>query len=131
MLCAQLLRVRNEHEASRRIGRPYPYGKHYGDQQTLHGPRRHVEDHAFFFLADGVAELVVPDGSQVVADQVQMPVPLQRGHRLENPPGVLDERLEAVFAVVALCRLRRIVLLALGFRWTIRAHGWSLARFGA
>src|SRR5438309_2297060 len=43
VLGAELFRIGDEHEAPRRIVSPEPDGKEDGDEQALHGARRHVE----------------------------------------------------------------------------------------
>src|SRR5262249_4403449 len=94
VLRAELLRVRDEHEAARGIRRPHPYGKKDGNEEALHGARGHVEDDAFQLSADFLESLVADEG-EIVTDKIKVPVPLKVSDRFENVPRLVHEILES------------------------------------
>lgn len=83
MVGAQLLRVADEHEPLLRRADPSPDGIEHRTQQRFHAPRRDIDDQppalAFCYLRE------------VLAEQVEMPIPLERRGRFQNGPEVLHK----------------------------------------
>ncbi len=119
VLRAQLLRVRDEHEAARGIRCPYPDGEKHGDQKALHGAWRHVEDDAFQSLAAGL-EVALFDQGEIVTDEIKMPVPLEFADRFQYLPCIFHECPEV--------RLIDIIRLFCGRRRCGRVGGFDLRR---
>src|SRR6185312_14477062 len=83
MLRAQLVGVTHRHEAPLGLAAPSPYGIEHRAQQRLHAPRRNIDDQT--------PTLASRDQCEVVAQQVEMPVPLERRRWFQNGPEVPHE----------------------------------------
>ena len=83
MVGAQLLGVADKHESPLWHGDPSPDGIKHRAQQRLHAPRRDIDDQP--------PALTFCDLCQVVAEKIEMPVPLERRRRFQNGPEESDE----------------------------------------
>ena len=88
MIGAQLLGIADEHESPLRRADPSPYRIEHRAQQRLHAPRRNVDDQP--------PALAVRYQREVLAQEVKMPIPLERCRRFQNGPKDLYERRQIV-----------------------------------
>ena len=83
---AELIRITHKHEPPLWLRAPSPDGIEHRTEQRLHAPRRDIDNQppALAFL----------DCSEPIAQEIEMPVPLERSRRFQNGPGDMDERFQ-------------------------------------